>query len=241
LAENKLILEDLPNRLKSRKELFEIARKYTLRITDTCCPNDIPDNIIASGHQANWHHCGIWAKNVTMCKLAKILNGRSLHLVLDHDICDTAIVLPKQGKHGSWYFERVNIESQQKAIPLEFRQLLPKTCIEDFSHAVINTQAGHIFGDIWPRYEVLKSNKISHLYNVADLITYFQSKLNLSLGLNIDYLPVSALSESNAFTNFVISVMMDAGYFTGIYNDAITEQFRERNICLLYTSPSPRD
>lgn len=210
-------------------ELLKIARNYTLRIVDAC-PNNIPENIIATGHQAIWHHCGIWAKNLTTCKFAKAVNGSSLHLVLDHDICDTAMVLPRQNADGSWYSEKIEIELKQKAIPLEFRRLPQKTHIKTFVDAVINTRPGQICSDIWSERVVLKNNKISHFNNIADLITYFQSVLNVALGLNIMYLPVSKLSESDAFINFVISIILDSASFAAIYNDVVTKQINDLKI-----------
>lgn len=223
LAENKLIAENVPNRLKSRGELFNIARNYTLRIVNVC-PNNISGNIIATGHQAIWHHCGIWAKNLTTCKFAEAVNGSSLHLVLDHDICDTAMVLPRQNTDGTWCSEKAEIELKQKAIPLEFRRLPQETHIRTFIDAIINARPGQICSDIWSECVVLKDNKISHFNNIAELITYFQSVLNVALGLSIMYLPVSKLSESDSFINFVISIMLDSASFAATYNNAVTKQ-----------------
>jgi hypothetical protein len=229
LAQNKLTTKNIPNRLNSRRELLTIARNYTLRIIDSC-PNNISENIITTGHQATWHHCGIWSKNLTTCKFAKTVDGNSLHLVLDHDICDTAMVLPKQNTDGSWYSEKIEIELSKNSVPLEFRRLPQESSIKTFVDSVINARAGQFCSDIWSEYMALKKNKISYFNNIADLITYFQSVLNTALGLNIIYLPVSKLSESDAFINFIVSVMLDSASFAAAYNDAVTRQINELNI-----------
>lgn len=230
LAENKLATENLPNRLKTRRELLGIARNYTLTIMDVVCPNNIPENIMATGHQAIWHHCGIWAKNLAMCKFAKAVDGNSLHLVLDHDICDTAMVLPKQNTDGSWYFEKIEVEPKQDAVPLEFRRVSQESYIKTFIDTVINPHAGQFCSDIWSKCAVLKKNKIPRFNNIADLITYFQGVLNVALGLDMAYLPVSKLSQSSAFINFVISIILDAASFATTYNDAIAKQINESKI-----------
>ena len=54
--------------------------------------------------------------------------------------------------------------------------------------------------------------------------------LNTALGLNIIYLPVSKLSESDAFNNFVISIILNAASFVAIYNAAVTKQIKELKI-----------
>lgn len=228
LAENKLITENLPNRLESRGELLGIARNYTLAILDVVCPNNIPENIIATGHQAMWHHCGIWAKNLTTCQFAKDVDGRSLHLVLDHDFYDTAMVLPIRNTDGSWYFKKIEIEPKQESVPLEFRRVSQDSYIKTFINAVINAPAGQFCSDIWSKCATVKKNKISRFNNIADLITYLQCMLNVALGLDMLYLPVSKLSQSSAFINFVISIILDAASFATNYNDAITKHIDER-------------
>jgi hypothetical protein len=221
LAENKLIVEKIRDRSKARSELLKIAYNYTLKITGSY-PNDIRENVITTGHQAVWHHCGILAKNLITCHFAQVVNGISLHLVLDHDICDTAIVLPRQNTDGNFSFERIEIETEQKAVPLEFRQLPTKNRIRSFVNTIISAYSGQICNDAWPDCTLLKNGKISPINNIADLITYFQSLLNAALGLNIMYLPVSKLCQSDAFLNFVTSVITDAVNFTVSYNNGIS-------------------
>lgn len=228
LSKNKLVAETLPHRLESRRELLKIAQDYTQTVTDAVCPNNIPENVVATGHQAIWHHCGIWAKSLSACNLAEAVNGSSLHLVLDHDICDTAMVLPKQNADGSWYFEKIEIELNQEAIPLEFRPLPHKAYIKTFVDSVINTRAEQICSNVWSKYEQVKNNKILSFSSIAELIMYFQSIINIALGLNMLYLPVSKLSKSDAFIDFALSLMTNAAPFATSYNDALTKQVSER-------------
>jgi hypothetical protein len=224
LAENKLIAEDLPNRLKSRRELLRIARNYTQRAVDVIGADDDPENVIATGHQAAWHHCGIWAKSSAVCEFARAAAGNGLHLVLDHDICDTAMVVPKRDPDRSWYSEKIEIEPEQKAVALEARRPPQEDRIRTFVDAVARICPGQFCNDIWSECVAANANKISCFNSIADVITYFESVLNAALGLNMMYLPVSKLSESDAFIDFVISIMLDATGFAAAYNDAVTKQ-----------------
>jgi len=230
LADNKLIAENIADRLKSRRELLGIARTYTQRTLDLIDVNNIPENVITTGHQAIWHHCGIWAKSLATCEFAKVVDGNSLHLVLDHDICDTAMVLPKQNPDGNWYSEKIEIEPEQKEIPLEFRRLPQEKYTKTFVDAVTKAHPGQFCNDIWLEHVPFKSNRILSFSNIADIITYLQSILNVALGLNVMYLPVSKLSESNSFINFVISIMREAINFATTYNNAVTKQINELRI-----------
>ncbi len=126
LFENKRAIQNLPNLLETRRELLKIAGDYTqtiqvyTRFSDTC------ENIIVTGHQATWHHCGVLAKDIITSRFAHDVGGNSIHLVLDHDIFDTAVMLPKYGNDGCWHFERIEIEREEMPVPLEFRPAPPR-------------------------------------------------------------------------------------------------------------------
>ncbi len=120
LLNNKLAIQSLPNLLESRNELLNIVRDYTQTTTGIYPFDGTAENIIVTGHQPTWHHCGILVKNSITSRFAKDIGGCSVHLVLDHDICDTAMILPKSNGDGCWYFERIEIEREQIPVPLEF-------------------------------------------------------------------------------------------------------------------------
>jgi hypothetical protein len=240
LAKNRLILKNVSDRLKSRRELQGIARNYTQTMMDWTDVSDVSKDIIATGHQATWHHCGIWAKNLATCKFAEVVDGNRLHIVLDHDICDTALVLPRQKLDGNWIAERFEIESEQKSIPLEFRRPPQKNSIKAFVDTIARECEGKFCNDIWPGCLGSGVDKIPYFHSIADLITYFQSMLNFELGLNMIYLPISKLSESEAFFDFVISIVLDAFRFTRTYNKAIIKQLRSSQINQRNTVPRLR-
>lgn len=240
LTENRLIAKDIPDRLKSCRELLGIARDYTRTTMDWTGTSDISQNIIATGHQATWHHCGIWTKNLATCRFAGAVGGNSLHIVLDHDICDTALVLPKRSPDGDWYAERFEIESEQESVPLEFRRPPQGDRIKAFVGAVTRARPGQFCNDIWPECVARSVDKIPYFHSIADLITHFQSILNFALGINMIYLPVSKLSESDAFIDFAISTMLDAPRFATTYNKAVTEQLSASGINRRDTVPCLR-
>jgi len=223
LAQNMLLTKDIPKRLETRGELLRIAHDYTLKVLGISSKSDTSEAIIATGHQALWHHCGIWAKNLTTCEFAKAVGGGSLHLVLDHDICDTSMMLPKQNPDGSWCFQRIRIGPERRAVPLEFRHLPEGKRIRAFLDAVTKSHPQQFCNRLWSESAILQTGEISRFGNVAELITYLQSILNIGLGFeDVLYLPISRLSESDAFTDFVVSIVQQAERFAASYNAGIT-------------------
>ena len=64
MKKNSTASQKLRNVSKAHKELLKIARDYTEKKLTLSYPKTATENIIVTGHQANWHHCGIFAKNI---------------------------------------------------------------------------------------------------------------------------------------------------------------------------------
>jgi len=205
-----------------------MARNYTRELAAGPCPGGACDNIITTGHQPTWHHCGIWAKDLTACKLAKAVGGTALHLVLDHDICDVGLVLPEKDGAGYWHFRKVEIEPEQHNVLPELRPPPGEAQVRAFLEAVVSGHPERFCSDIWPRCGVFANSRPPRFENLAHLVTYLQYALNSALGLEMLYLPVSELSESRAFLDFVTSIISEAADFARSYNDAVAANSDKR-------------
>lgn len=230
LEENKRLLKQVPPRLKIQDELLAIARRYTRKILNITCPAPEPENIIATGHQPCWHHCGIWAKDIVTCKFAQVVGAAALHLVVDHDICDTAIILPKQDGGEFRDLEKLEIEHRQKEIPVELRGRPGGHYVRAFCERVLNMGCDRFCGDVWSKLTLLSDKQTSGLNSVADLVTYLQAVLSNALGLDMLYLPVSLLCQSDAFLHFAASIVTEAERFAECYNRAIAGHITLWNI-----------
>jgi hypothetical protein len=223
-AENKSPSETLPHKTESRSELLAIARNYTRELGDGSCPDIVSDNIIATGHQPTWHHCGILAKDLAACKFAQAVGGTAVHLVSDHDICDTALMLPEKDCEGYWHFRKVQVESEQHNIPLELRPPPREAQLKTFLETVVSAHPERFCSSIWPECKGLANNQPACFRSITDLITYLQCVLRGASGLEMLYVPVSELCESTAFVDFVVSIISNASAFAGCYNEGVARQ-----------------
>jgi len=179
--------------------------------------------IIATGHQPCWHHCGIWSKTLAVSKLAEAVGGIGLHLVVDHDPCQTTLLLPEKNAGGRWFLEEVAFEAQPRPdIPLEFRKPPEQAHLRYFFCRVAQMFPDALCTQIWLQSKKTENN-LPQVDNLADLVTFLQALLNKSLGVRVMYLPVSRLAESNAFMDFAASVITDAYSFVKVYNSAVDE------------------
>lgn len=228
LLENTSALQNLPYLKKYRKELLNIAVDYTQHLTGESWCTDSSENVIVTGHQPIWHHCGILAKNLAAAQCAKNVSGCAVHLVLDHDVCDTGMLLPGQTNDSSWHFESLELESNQNPVPLEFRPPPQTTKMQALIGKVADTNQNRFCTELWSKNAKYKLLRAHHLKNIADFITCSQAVLNSALGLNITYLPVSLLAQCNAFLHFAASIITDAAHFANSYNKAISQQTKHK-------------
>ena len=204
-----------------RQELFSIAIDYTKRIMGKEIAFKSENPIIATGHQPNWHHCGVFIKSQLGNMLAKKLNASFLHIVLDLDTCNTALSLPI--RRNDSLFNLMLLEISKNNCNISQETLLPgKNAIDSFLKTILK---------YCPQNALCNTNwqniNLNHLQTpcktIADLITYLQNTLYNSFGVNAVYLPVSLLSESKAFHNFITKLLLDFISFVEIYNKAISK------------------
>lgn len=205
----------------NRDELLQSALDYTRRVFGVQSSPGVPRHVIATGHQCMWHHCGIWAKNVATCRLAEAVGGAAIHLILDHDVRSSSLLLPGSGSDGCSGVREVGIERSPNPVPIEFRPAPEKARIEAFVAAVCGAADNPLCGGVWPEWVRRPGAQPGASAGMTDFITFMQGALNFSLGLNLLYLPVSRLSESAAFVAFAAGLMYEARRFAAGYNDAI--------------------
>jgi hypothetical protein len=221
--ENKGLLAGVNNRSISQRELLKITAEYTHQIGLLMPHLKNTADIIATGHQPNWHHCGILAKNIITDRFARQTDGTAIHLVLDHDICDTSMMLPEYVGDGSLRFKAIPLEQKQQDVPLEFRPVPLKEQLIILIESVLRIENSFCS-------EIGRQNLHSIIEmaqsctGIADFITRLQAYLNQALGLEIFYLPVSLMSQSDCFTDFVCPIICNAAGFVKSYNQAILNQ-----------------
>lgn len=210
-----------------RAELLEQAGDYTRRVLGLPCvalPTAGP--IVVTGHQAVWHHCGIWAKTLACSRLARAVRGTGVQLVLDHDIDCPALAIPQLRPDGWWDCRRISIKTDGPNGPLECRR--PRAAaIEQFIREVTAADADQFCNVPWRECSLTRGPQWDRFRSLADTVTYLQALLNVALEVdNLLYLPVSRLCETRAFLMFVLSIFANAMYFARYYNDAVAGQSR---------------
>ena len=216
-----------------RSQLVHIAHIYTSQLlADSHNPHK-NENLIVTGHQPVWHHPGILAKNIIATKFALKMKSTCIHLVVDHDIGDSNMILPCSNHNQMLDFIKIPVESDQQNIPFEFRSKPDSKIINNLISTIDKNCPENFCCQLWSEHLKKHPQIICSLKNVADIITYLQAILNHALGLEMLYLPTSMMSQNDSFLNFAASIVENYEKFTYIYNDAISKNTTHRNFKFL--------
>lgn len=197
--------------LALRKRILDLAVRYTERLLgcNISAPVNLP--VIATGHQCCFAHPGIWVKSVIASKLASSLNSTAIHLVLDHDVCNTQLKLPvKRDKH-TIDVEKVSFERTLSPFSVEQRERKGNA----------NSEIQKIIEKFPQSVFVKVIRDVPSHFNLTDTITYFYAVINEYLGVNVLYLPVSVLSRTQEFRDFCDEISDNAKNFANLYNNAV--------------------
>ena len=178
--------------------------------------------IIATGHQAELHHPGVWVKNALINAAADKLAGRAMHFAVDTD----------EPKHLNlrWPGGAMQLADETR-LDAAWSALLPAPSpahldrvSESFERAArhwnFQTQVPHFLASM--RRLTLDAPTL------PAALTNAIHELDWSLGLRHDALLASPLCLSEPYLAFVHHVLARAGEFANDYNAAL-EQFRREN------------
>jgi hypothetical protein len=179
--------------------------------------------LIATGHQTELHHPGVWVKNALIDSAAAKLEGRAFHFAVDTD----------EPKHLQlrWPGGSIPVSDDPSAARAEWSGLLPPPTpahLADAERAFSKAAASWDFKSLVPDFlHALRPQALSGA-TLPSAITDTLHQLDWKLGLRYDAMIVSPLCFSEPYLLFVHHVLSRAGEFAGDYNAAL-EQFRREN------------
>lgn len=179
--------------------------------------------LIATGHQAELQHPGVWAKNALIAIAADKLAGRAVHFVVDTD----------EPKHLllRWPGGSVPLTDDPSVSRAAWSSLVAPPTRRHLSYIeeVFTAAAAHWrFRPLAP--EVLAGMRLAgpESSNLPDILTRALHRVDLSLGLRYEPLSVSTCCDGEPYLLFVYHVLARADHFGADYNCAL-QQFRQQS------------
>jgi len=174
---------------------------------------DPPAPWIATGHQSEMHHAGVWFKDAATAAWAEATGGTAMHVVADLDtIHHVALFVPQVGDEGTLDVVGVRFARLTgRQCPAQLPAPPPET-VEEISRLCVD--CGMM--DVW-----LAEARAAAGGTLAQWITSARAAVNTSLGLALYDVYWSRIVRGGSFARFAASICLDAERMFACHNEAL--------------------
>jgi hypothetical protein len=185
--------------------------------------DDMP--LIATGHQTELYHCGVWAKDVLINAVARKVGGRAWHFAVDTDS-------PKH-LHLRWPGGSMPITDDPRLTSAAWTGLLDGPTpghLAELEGAFNEARLGWDFEPMVEGFLANMKRQAMEQTKLASGLTSAMHQLDGELGLGHDVLLMAPVWGSEPYLVFAHHLLARAGEFAGQYNAALAGYRREQGI-----------
>jgi len=185
--------------------------------------------VIATGHQPELFHAGVWIKNFLAFRLAQLLGGSSVNLIVDNDIPKhLGLVAPVREDSTA---RQVEISFARKAAEHAFEEYPPliegaDAFVGAVSQAATRAPFHEAAVDLARRLAAASGRGA----NIGDVLAAVRLSYERELSIANSEVPTSRLADEGAFGAFAISILQDALRFASAYNGSLAQYRRAHHI-----------
>ncbi len=221
-------------RLAAIPEVLEASRAYL--VESNVVPPSIRSRLLIAGHQPEFFHPGVWAKNFAVNRVAQRHGLAPLNLVVDNDtVKGTAIRVPTVAERpGDVRFEPLAFDDLHAELPYEEHRRANSGLFDSFLTRVKSLTQGWGFKpivlDCWPTLQAEHDRGVP----LWEAVSRLRRGLEQRWGVTNFELPVSKLAETQVFTEFLGAIVEELPRFVRAYNASIqayrvAHRLRSRN------------
>lgn len=199
---------------------------------------DLARPIVASGHQPELFHPGVWFKNWLLHHVSTAQNANSVNVVIDNDLATGASIKTPVGDAENIAFEGISFARASHQLPWEERPIVDFDFFASFGKRVEEKFGAivdaPVIRQLWPH--VVRAGRATG--RLGSAIAAGRQRLEESLGASNHELPLSRLCETRSFARFATMILRDIERFQYIYNAALAE-YRRVHKLRSETHPAP--
>jgi hypothetical protein len=229
----------------ARQEMFQVAEKFA-KTADLALPSQIHPAFtqkigsIATGHQPEFIHPGVWYKDFVVDRLARMTNSLAIHLITDNDLVRScSLRVPHSDHHGAHSIQEIPWDHPPREHSHEAYKLTNVELCESFGertlHALGSLVTDPLIKQFWPR--VLERYHCGLEISQAIAATHIET--GNQAGLTTMAVPMGELCDQSAFMTFVCHLLRDAERFRHIHNEQL-QAYRRRYRVRSQTHPVPQ-
>jgi hypothetical protein len=180
--------------------------------------------LIATGHQAEPFHPGVWVKNFLIRRLASAVGGRAVNLIVDTDAPRTSLLHVPTESDGRPVIENVRFADFRTDTALG-EQRLDRDLLRSAARRICETQRHNDICRGMGFWASVIEGAGAPARNASEVLSAGRIRAEAELGLPaIDERPVSSLP----IAGLADALIADAGRFRDCYNSAVAD-YRRRN------------
>ena len=213
-------------RQQARREALEAAAEFSAKLGVSVAAAGSPDDlIIATGHQPELYHPGVWIKDFLLQRVAREVSATAIDFVVDSDNfqvlgvsspcmipgvkrCQQYLAI---GSQNGWY----------AGSPVPSDRDVHDFCaaVDQMLSSLPTPAVRRHFATFCAELQALRP----HATNLAELITMARRRYEESAGSDYLELPVTRVARMGAFRTFVVDLAQNATRFADAYNAELAE------------------
>jgi hypothetical protein len=228
-------------RALARHEAVERARAFSARLgVAVRTVDDHPGLVVATGHQPELYHPGIWVKAFLLQRLSEETGAAAVDVVVDSDGFEALEVhspcLRPEVRVCRAYLAVGTTDGCYACTPVPSAEELETFCRAGAEH--LSTLSAPAIGHHFSAFCGELLGAAAEARNVAELVTFARRRYEAAAGTDYLELPVTSMASSRSFAAFLAHIALDAESFAGHYNAALAD-FRERTGTRSAAQPFP--
>ncbi len=205
-------------RALARTETLAAARQVHAELDLPSPSTAAPSPLIATGHQPDLFHPGVWIKHFAASRLARVHEGCSLSVIIDGDVAKTSAIRVPVRRGESLQIIRVPFDRWNGAIVFEERPVLDEALFAGFANEVQIALRGSGWEPILPRFwaEAIQLRARTPLLGLR--IAGARRRWEESWNCHNWEVPMSRLCRTEAFAWFACHLLAELPRFREAHN-----------------------
>ena len=213
-------------RALARREALDAGAAFSAGLgVAVDAPGDPDGLVVASGHQPELYHPGIWIKDFLLQRLADETGGSAIDFVVDSDAFDTVSVSSPcliPDVHRCTQYLAVGSKETCFAcagVPSEHEVA---EWVAAVAHQLDSLPAPAIRRHFAEFAAALESAR-NDAGNLAEMITYARRRFEAVAGTRYLELPATTMAHGEGYAAFVVDIALGAERFIAAYNSALAD------------------
>jgi hypothetical protein len=230
-------------RRETRQQALLAAAEFTTSLIGKNPDFSSHEQVLASGHQPELFHPGVWIKNFATSQLARQTASTGLNLIVDSDTIGSCRIRVPAGNRKQPVFGQLAFDTPREVKPWEEAKILDHKNFASFADRAASalkefdetgSPVAPLIARVWPK-AVKHAAKTGSLSESLSLVRIL---LERDFGHGNAELPVSRLCQLDSFSWFAADVLLRAGEFREVHNRTLGE-YRKTNRIRSRTHPVP--